>query len=68
MFLPPEKRFVNVYCLTVSAPGYKAITKHEQKWVDIFKEDMKIQKLYETLRKNDFNLLVENPEKTAAKI
>lgn len=39
MDLLPEERIINVYTLVPSAPGLKEVTKHEQKWMDICKEE-----------------------------
>ena len=40
---PLEKRFVNIYCLTISAPGLLKPTKHETKWIEIYEENQKIE-------------------------
>lgn len=56
MFLPEEQREVHIFPIVVSAPSYRELTKHERKWVEIFKEDKRLQGLYTKLRKQDFNL------------
>lgn len=40
--LPKKNRYVNVFCLTVSAPNLKEVTKHERKWITIYEEDKRI--------------------------
>lgn len=36
MDLLPEERIIKIYTLVPSAPDLKEITKHEQKWIDIY--------------------------------